>query len=268
MSEKMSEEQMGFLDELLGSPAPDVDPPADDVDGIKGSDEQDLNPDKSVEEPPQVQDEQPPAVGNQDQDAQDPMALLRDQIVKLTEQLNADPLRQTVQEDVPNNVENQRQPDAKPAKLESFLTADELDRVIDEPDVLNKAFERAISVIQQNMQGVIQAEVNRQVMVSRAVTDFYTANQDLAPYNKFVQFVMSEVEQANSDKTYAEIFEITAKETRRRLGLGQSSEASQRQKSQPNQQRPAFAGSKRGTQRPAGKQEFFDPNAADMMNLL
>lgn len=268
MSEKIMEEQLGFMDELLGVQPEeiqtDVDPSGSDGDGIKGDIEEPAfgAPDKTEEV---VKDLVDPTV---DADSTDPMALLRDQIVKLTEQLNADPMRQEVQDSIePQHVQGKKA-EEPPTKLENFLTLEELDRVIDEPDVLNKAFGRAIAVIQQNMQGVIQAEVNRQVMVSRAVTDFYTANQDLAPYSKFVQFVMSEVEQANSSKTYAEIFDMTAKETRRRLGLGQTTEALSRQKSQPNQQRPAFAGSKKSTQRPAGKQEFFDSNAADMMNLL
>lgn len=263
MAIKMEEEQLGFLEELLDGPTGET--------STEGSEVQQevLENEEVQEETLEVQQPIEEVSPQVDEPAEeDYISVLREQIVKLTEQLGADPLRQSVQEQIPE-VEAQKAEAAKEQKtLQSFLTPEELDRVIDEPDVLNRAFERAISVMQQNMQGVIQAEVNRQVMVSRAVTDFYTANQDLAPYGKFVQFVMAEIEQTNRDKTYAEIFEMTAKESRRRLGLGQSSTVPDRQKSQANQQRPAFAGSKRGTQRPAGKQEFFDPNAADMMNLL
>lgn len=265
MGTKMEEEQLGFLDELLDG-APSEVPAEQGASTEPEMPQQDGESQESAELAPKIEE---PAQQDEPAEQEDYVAVLREQIVKLTEQLGADPLRQSVQEKVPERSEQSSEVAPKEQKtLQSFLTPEELDRVIDEPDVLNKAFERAISVMQQNMQGVIQAEVNRQVMVSRAVTDFYTANQDLAPYGKFVQFVMSEIEQANSDKTYAEIFEMTAKESRRRLGLGQSSTVPDRQKSQVSSQRPAFAGSKRGTQRPAGKQEFFDPNAADMMNLL
>lgn len=263
MAIKMEEEQIGFLDELLGGPTSDVPTEPAEIEQEVQVNEEEQKETLEVQQPSE-------SVPQQEQPAneEDYVSVLREQIVKLTEQLGADPLRQSVQEKVPERSEQSSSDAPKAQTLQNFLTPEELDRVIDEPDVLNKAFERAISVMQQNMQGVIQAEVNRQVMVSRAVTDFYTANQDLAPYGKFVQFVMAEIEQTNSDKTYAEIFDMTAKESRRRLGLGQSSTVPDRQKSQVSQQRPAFAGSKRGTQRPAGKQDFFDPNAADMMNLL
>jgi hypothetical protein len=217
-----------------------------------------------VEESPQVEE---PAQIAESQEVEEPQedvnAILREQIVKLTEQLQRDPFVQTVQAD----VKEEKAPEGKaPEKLTAFLTEEEVDRIIDEPHLLNTAFNRAISVMQQNMQGVIQAEVNRQVMVTRAVSDFYTSNQDLAPYSKFVQFVMSEVEQQNPQKTYAEIFDMTAQESRKRLGMG-SAPTVQRQQSRPDQQKPAFAGTKKSAARPAPKQDFFDQNAADMFNL-
>lgn len=264
MTVKMEEEQMDFLDELLDGVKPE-EAIETQAEPIEGSEPAQLEPPPELSaEPTPTEPLQEPAEPAQDLDN---VTILREQIVKLTEQLSKDPLQQAVKENVSEPANSDETP-KKELKLENFLTAEELDRVIDEPDVLNKAFGRAISVIEQNIQGVIQAEVNRQIMVSRAVTDFYTANQDLAPYNKFVQFVMAEVEKSNPDKTYAEIFSMTANETRKRLGLGQSASAPDRQKSQTGGQRPAFAGSKKSTARPASKQEFFDPNAADMLNLL
>ena len=265
MGTPMDEEQMSFLGELLGDTtidgptdgaAPQTSAPAEQEEQ-KEEGELDIAPpagEVKVEEPAQV-----------DAPEIDQAAILREQIVKLTEQLQKDPLQQAVEVDV--KTESAKADEKKQEVLKAFLTDDEIDRIIDEPQLLNTAFNRAISVMQQNMQGAIQAEVNRQVMVSRAVSDFYTSNQDLAPYGKFVQFVMAEIEQQNPTKTYAEIFQMTADESRKRLGLG-SVKTVERQQSQPNQQKPAFAGSKKSTARPAGKQEFFDPNAADMMNLL
>lgn len=264
MGTKMDEEQMSFLGELLGD-APDDDSATAEA---AAQEESAVQEDQKAEE---AIDIVPPADSTKaeelDQDAEpetDQAAILREQIVKLTEQLQRDPMQQTVAAEVQTEG---AKAEGKQEVLKAFLTEDEIDRIIDEPQLLNTAFNRAISVMQQNMQGAIQAEVNRQVMVSRAVSDFYTSNQDLAPYGKFVQFVMAEIEQQNPTKTYAEIFDLTASESRKRLGLG-SVKTVERQHSQPNQQKPAFAGSKRGTARPAGKQEFFDPNAADMMNLL
>jgi hypothetical protein len=256
MAMKMDEEQMDFLGELLGD-TPAVDEPK--VEEQLQSEEQ-----QTSEEPIEVQETQEVEESAQiEEPVEDVNALLREQIVKLTEQLQKDPFIQTVQEDVKKDEKT----DKAPEKLTAFLSEDEIDRIIDEPQLLNTAFNRALNVMQQSMQGVIQAEVNRQVMVTRAVSDFYTSNKDLAPYSKFVQFVMSEVEQQNPQKTYAEIFDMTATESRKRLGLGGGKPSVERQQSRPDQQKPAFAGSKKSTSRPAPKQDFFDQNAADMFNL-
>ena len=274
MANMMDEEQMSFLGELLGdAPADDaVDTEQDKTedinlqsDDVKTEEDQKVitgddikvEGDTKVEEP--IQDGEP---------EQDVNAILREQIIKLTEQLQKDPTQQSVQPDIGEG--DKKDIEQKQEALKAFLSDDEIDRIIDEPQLLNTAFNRALNVMQQNMQSVIQSEVNRQVMVSRAVSDFYTSNQDLAPYGKFVQFVMSEVESQNPQKTYAEIFQMTAAETRKRLGFGVPQAPRQQQQSPQSGQKakPAFAGSKHGTQRPAGKQEFFDPNAADMFNLL
>jgi len=256
MPNKMDDEQMDFLGELLG------DTPV--VEESKVEEPLQSEEKQASEEPTEVQETQEVEESAQaEEPPEDVNAILREQIVKLTEQLQRDPFVQSVQTD----VKDEKAPEGKTSeKLTAFLSEDEIDRIIDEPQLLNTAFNRAISVMQQNIQGVIQAEVNRQVMVTRAVSDFYTSNQDLAPYSKFVQFVMSEVEQQNPQKTYAEIFSLTAQESRKRLGMG-SVPTVQRQQSRPDQQKPAFAGSKKSTARPAPKQDFFDQNAADMFNL-
>jgi hypothetical protein len=116
------------------------------------------------------------------------------------------------------------------------------------------------------MGSIIQAEVNKQIMISRAVSDFYTENQDLLPYSKFVQFVMKDVESKNPTKTYNEIFADTASECRKRLGMA-TTPVRQREQPANNGQKPAFAGSKRGTTRPAAQQDFFDNNAKDVMDF-
>lgn len=267
MSNKMDEEQMDLLGELLG------DLPADPVEGPQDVEEpkdEELKVEEPIiEDPLNVQNSE---VEKEDKDAEeDTTAILREQILKLTEQLNKDPMMQQVVEDPTGDKEQQAGQPQKQQTLEAFLTEDEVDRIIDEPQLLNVAFSRAISVMQQNMQRVIQSEVSKQVMVSKAVSDFYVRNQDLAPYNKFVQFVMSEVERENPDKTYADIFEMTANDVRKRLGLPGQAQGqfvqTDRGQSPAAKQKPAFAGSKRNSPRPAGKTEWFDPNAADLLGL-
>jgi len=267
MTVKIDEQQMELLNDLLGDTPVDPEPTTagdapPDLGVDPGSDPEphkveDPEPASSVDPPASVE----PANGDSTPSVDDINATLREQIVQLTEQLSKDPLQQAV---APTVTESKDGTAPAPAAqtLQAFLTEQELDRIIDEPQLLNVAFERAINVIQQNVQNVIRGEVNRQVMVSKAVSDFYSTNQDLVPYAQFVKFVMSEIEKANPQKTYNEIFAETATETRRRLGLG--TQVRQQGQSVPNQQKPAFAGSKKSTARPAGKQEFFDLNAADM----
>lgn len=274
MGTKMEESQMEFLDELLDGIKDEPTVTDDTVTTEEPIQDGEINTDEiqqADENKEQDQKDEPVELeqsveGKEDvEEEKDIQALLREQIVKLTEQLQRDPLQQTVKADAGKDGEGKVSTEDKKELLQAFLTEDEIDRIIDEPQLLNTAFNRAIGVMQQNMQGVIQAEVNRQILVSRAVSDFYSSNQDLAPYGGFVKFVMSEVESKNPTKTYAEIFQLTADESRKRLGL--ASKTVERKQTVGGTQKPAFAGSKRGTQRPAGKQEFFDPNAADMMNL-
>jgi hypothetical protein len=257
----MDEEQLGFLDELLGiteekgqepeggEDQPEVDGQVEEAQTLGEGDESGMDANK-IEESEEGEPEE------------DIATTLREQIRQLTEQLNRDPLQQTVKKDV---QEGEQKADlGKTQKtIEAFLTAEELDRVIDEPQLINQAFNRALGSIEQSMQIAIQSEVNRQVMVSKAVSDFYQTNEDLIPYSGFVQFVMSEIERGNPAKTYGEIFQDTAKEARKRLGLGVKTQV-RGQQGQAKTQKPAFAGSKKGNSRPAAQQSYFDPAAADM----
>ena len=143
--------------------------------------------------------------------------------------ISADPKVQSVKQDVKETVGGQQSQvppppgDATsqqvPQNLKGFLTEDELDRIIDEPGLINVALERATQGFQQYIGQYVQNEVQRQLAVTKAVSDFYTVNEDLLPHARFVQYVMREIETTNPDKTYGEIFELSAKESRRRLGL-------------------------------------------------
>lgn len=268
MPNLMDEEQMGFLDELLGG----VPQEAEQNEDVKTDDLQD--PEQSgdatkVEDATEDEDTHQADDTKAEDTTPTIEETLRAQIVQLTEQLTKDPMVQKVADATSDPAQKEDKGVVKKVdKLEDFLTADEVDRIIDEPQLLNVAFNRAIGVMQQNMQMVIQQEVNRQVLVSRAVSDFYTQNPDLAPYGKFVQFVMGEIEQQNPNSPYSEIFQKTAEESRKRLGLSVQAQEQSRDNRQSTvgKQKPAFAGSKKGSPRPAGKQEFFDPNAADMFS--
>ena len=178
----------------------------------------------------------------------------------------------------PGEVANPATPAIAPTEFkasQAYLTEEELDQVIDNPALIVTAIQRAqadiVGQISNNLpsviQGIVAQQVNQQVLVQRAVTEFYDANSDLRQYAQYAQFVMTEMETKHKDKPYSEIFALTASETRKRLGL-KNPAVVEVQRDQTKGEKPAFAGSKRtGTVRPAAKGEWFDPNAADLFNI-
>ena len=259
----LDEQQLSFLEELLDE-SPELgngtaDSEAENELAAANKDDQGESADIPDNEPSATEEESDAA------DEQDPylatIESLRAQVLALTEQVSVDPLRQNVQQDVQAAADQGEQSTTQQA-LEQFLSTDELDRLLDEPALINVAFNRAIQAMQVTTQRSVAQEVQRQIMISKAVTDFYSTNSDLLPYAKFVQFVMAEQEVLHKDKPYIEIFQTTASECRKRLGL--STPGAVTRDTNKGSQRPAFAGSKRGNSRPATKGEFFDPNAADM----
>jgi hypothetical protein len=194
---------------------------------------------------------------------------LREQILALSSlDVTKDPLLQNVQATIaPASGEPQTVESAAAAVVQEFLTADELDRLIDEPALINLAFQRSQAQIMGSVGNYVQAEITKQLLVNQAVQDFYTVNEDLKPYAKFVQFVMASVEKANPSKNYGEIFVDTANECRKRLGLAKTAAPSRTVQANNGSQKPAFVGSKRGNARPASQKEFFDSNAKDVMDF-
>lgn len=263
---ELAEEQLSFLSEML-----DGTDPMDSNTSVEEETPEVEEPVQKVEEPresgTQV-DEAKLEEADQENDADKTIQSLREQILALSQAVGTDPLRQSVQETVSSesaHLQGGSQAGSVQETLANFLTEEELDRIIDEPALINLAFARSHQALTSNIQATIQQEVNRQILVNRAVTDFYQANEDLLPYSKFVQFVMSDVEKTNKDKTYAEIFKTTADECRKRLGLA-STPIVVRQANN-GSSKPAFAGSKKSNARPSNVQEMFDKNALEMMNL-
>lgn len=209
---------------------------------------------------------------------------LRAQILELTAKLS-NPVTQVY----PEKVEGREtQEPAKPAKAATqepfvpgtYLSEDELDQIIDNPKLIAVAIQRAQEDIIKYMESrtqvasdtgninqVVQQAVQQQIMVTKAITEFYDANQDLRPYAQFTQYVLAEVEQKalGTGKTYAEIFQETAETTRKRLGLpAPGVQTVERGKTVT--QKPAFAGSKKGgNARPTEGKQWFDENAASML---
>jgi hypothetical protein len=271
MSENgLGEEQLSFLSEMLGEETSGETSEQSEILNVEEPVEESLElASVEIEKTPEIVEE---SLDSGEQDNLRTIESLREQILALSQAVGNDPKLQSVQQNVSAESEASAAVgtlagvDPK-TSIEQFLTVEELDRLIDEPGLINVAFTRSFTAMQANVQASIQREVNRQILVNRAVTDFYQANEDLLPYSKFVQFVMSEVEQSNKDKPYSEIFQTTASECRKRLGLSIGAKAPTRE-SNNGSQKPAFAGSKKSNSRPVQQKEMFDKNAMDMMSLM
>lgn len=155
-----------------------------------------------------------------------------------------------------------------------LLSADELDAVIDKPELLNAAYKRANENLVKNLFGalpqIVNSYVQQEIQVNKLVTTFYEMNSDLKPYADFVRLNMAEVERANPTKTYGEIFELTAEQCRKRLGLKQAVGGTQTAGVQSGGKLPAaFAGSKSNSSKASmvEKKAIFDENALDLLNL-
>lgn len=153
----------------------------------------------------------------------------------------------------------------------SYLSEEEIDSIIDDPQLINKALNRArqdmLGVIQSSLPTVVSNLIEQQMLVQRVVQSFYETNEDLRPYADFVRYKMGQIETANPNLTYGDIFAKTAEECRKGLGL-KNPDDKQRDKS-PGE-KPAFTASKRtSTQRPVPKKdEIFDSNAKDLLDLI
>ena len=209
---------------------------------------------------------------------------LRAQIMELTTKLNS-PVNQVYPAQTAETPVQSAAPAQTPEAPTEFvpgtyLSEDELDQVIDNPKLIAVAIQRAQQDILKymdaraqpkvdsgNLNQIVQQAVQQQIMVTKAITEFYDANQDLRPYAQFTQYVLAEVEgkALGTGKTYAEIFQETAELTRKRLGLAQPGVKTV-ERGRVVEQKPAFAGSKKGgNARPGDNKQWFDENAASML---
>ena len=263
------EEQLSFMNDLFDPPAGDegteseaVPPAVEAVEPVVEAAPIEIVPATTV-----VTTEAAPVVVEQSTEE-----ILREQILALTAQLQGNaqrypeapkPVGDVSAPSIPP-VTTTQQPITAQSVLAPFLTAEELDEIIDKPELILTAIQRSNEHVMQQAKMMVSGEINRQIMITKAVTEFYDANKDLAPYASFVQHVMAEQEGKSQDKTYAQIFADTASECRKRLGLKPVA-VTQQTKTNNGQPKPAFAGSRQsGGNRVQGKNVLFDENARDM----
>lgn len=151
--------------------------------------------------------------------------------------------------------------------LSQLITDEELDQMIDKPEVVREALNRVrlatLNEAGRILPDIIRQEVNMQVTVGRLVTDFYDSNRDLIPYADYVSHVMRGEEQKNPNKSYREIFETVAQESRKKLGLKKITESNPSS----TDESPAFAGKKRNAGRPLQQPVGQAGDLAEMMTM-
>lgn len=156
-----------------------------------------------------------------------------------------------------------------------FLSKEQLDQLIDKPELINEALYNSrvemADLLTEALPSLINVAVNREIIMQRTVASFYDQYQDLKPHSQYVQMVFKEIEQGNRDKTYSELFSLTATVSRKRLGLKEPSSSEVKEENAQSTQvkvKPAFAGSKAGngvSLDKNGKKEIFDKAASDLM---
>ncbi len=92
----------------------------------------------------------------------------------------------------------------------------------------------------------VSSYVQHQVSIQKAVDDFYSTHDDLADYKDYVSRIANEVQAENSDWTFNQVLEETAKRARQKLGLKERAQSSGKENS--SQKKPPLAkGNKSGS---------------------
>lgn len=130
-------------------------------------------------------------------------------------------------------------------KDEVFLSPEEIDSIIDKPELLQQAFNKvrrkAAAEVVDLLPSLVSDMVTRSMSAYKRSQDFYEANEDLSPYRDFVSSVYEKVYRANKDKSNDELLTLTAEEARKTLRLPAPVAKSGKPA---GAQKPAFAGSK------------------------
>lgn len=132
---------------------------------------------------------------------------------------------------------------------QDFLSPEQLDQLVDKPELVNVAINSAVGNVVDSFVSIIPAiaasVANQQIILSTMAKDFYDANADLVPYKDFVATVAKVIEKENPEGTFQDIFSKTAERVREKLALKPTVAAAPGVK-------PAFAGG-RNSARPAAQ---------------
>jgi len=190
-----------------------------------------------VEEPPIVVPEEPPAVEEPSEETREE---LLDRVKKLTERVEEltilEPVSVAPVEEPPEKpvavapVETPVKPVEEVGNID-FLGGATIDDVLDNKEALNKllnsvvvqasgtAQRKAYEKVLLSIPDLVLGHINRQSVITKMVSDFYEANDDLIPVKKTVGAVANTVHAEHPDWQLEEVFKESAVRTRAVLGL-------------------------------------------------
>jgi len=124
-----------------------------------------------------------------------------------------------------------------PISEEDFVGGLDLDDLTSDPTELNKVlntiYKKAVETVRgeykeygtktlQQIPSMVNETISTKQALQELSKNFYEQNKDLKPWSKTVGVVFDELIVENSDKPYAEVLDLVAKETRERIGLKKS----------------------------------------------
>lgn len=162
----------------------------------------------------------------------------RDQIIadlrSKLEEKEAKKTTDTPTTDVPLTLEEQ-----------NFLDGIDFDEAMSSPEsfnkLLNAVYQKGVKQskdistesVLRNIPEIVKANILTVTSLQRAAENFYSNNEDLRPYSKTVATVWEELYAQNPDKTYEDLMNDAATETRKRLNLQKEVKQQQKEEKKP-----------------------------------
>lgn len=197
-----------------------------------------------VEEPPAAAPEEPPA---EEEPSEETREELLERIKKLTERVEEltvlEPVSPAPAEEPPKEpstpVATPKKPPTEPTEeIEDidFLGDATIDDVLDNKEAFNKllnsvvaqasgaAQKKAYEKVLLSVPDLVLGHINRQSVISKMVSDFYEANEDLIPVKRTVGAIANTVHAEHPDWQLEEVFKESAIRTRAVLGLKKRTE--------------------------------------------
>ncbi len=135
-------------------------------------------------------------------------------------------------------------------------------------NLLNKVFAGAAEHITRTLPGLINITVERQIVLQKATTDFYSENPDLMEHREYVKFVLNRVQGEHPDLGIVELLEKTSTGVRHDLALGEAASATEQdRRKQLGSKSRSFAPTK-GTRRGKSRGSNETPTMADKVAEL